>query len=82
MLGDASVRRRRGPHALRRDVQVEPIIVVIAAELAIKAQPTDVHVVARKRIGKWLERRPATLSPAVIEAIYDMARRDTTWRTG
>ena len=63
------------------DVQVEPIIVVIAAELTIKAQPTDVHVVARKRIGKWLERRPATLSPAAVEAIYEMARRDTTWRT-
>ena len=63
------------------DVQVEPIIVVIAAELTIKAQPTDVHVVARKRIGKWLERRPATLSPAAVEAIYEMARRDTTWRS-
>lgn len=62
------------------DVQVEPIIVVIAAELTIKAQPADVHVVARRRIGKWLERRPATLSPAAVEAIYEMARRDTTWR--
>lgn len=64
------------------NVQVEPIIVVIAAELTIKAQPTDVHVVARKRIGKWLERRPATLSPVAVEAIYEMARRDSTWRTG
>jgi hypothetical protein len=63
------------------DVQVEPIIVVIAAELTIKAQPADVHVVARKRIGKWLERRPAILSTAAVEAIYEMARRDTTWRT-
>lgn len=64
------------------DVQVEPIIVVIAAELTIKAQPADVHVVARKRIGKWLERRPETLSPAAVEAIYEMARRDTTWQPG
>ncbi|MFZ0834488.1 MAG: nuclease-related domain-containing protein, partial [Mycobacterium sp.] len=64
------------------DVQVEPVIVVIAAELTIKSQPADVHVVARKRIGKWLERRPATLSPVAVEAIYEMARRDTTWRTG
>jgi len=37
--------------------------------------------VARKSIGKWLERRPATLSPAAVEAIYEWARRDTTWRT-
>lgn len=64
------------------DVQVEPIIVVIASELTIKAQPTDVHIVPRKRIGKWLERRPSTLFPASVEAIYEMARRDTTWRTG
>jgi len=63
------------------DVPVEPIIVVIAAELSITAQPTDVHVIARKRIGKWLQRRPSTLSPSSVEAIYEMARRDTTWRT-
>ncbi len=54
------------------DIQVEPIIVVIAAELTIKAQPADVHVVARKRIGKWLERRPATLS-------LRPSRRSTRW---
>ena len=63
------------------DVPVEPIIVVIAAELTIKAQPTDVHVIARKRIGKWLQRRPSTLGPSSVEAIYNMARRDTTWRS-
>lgn len=63
------------------DVQVEPIIVVIAAELTIKAQSADVHVVARKRIGHWLDRRPPALSPAAVEAIYELARRDTTWRT-
>lgn len=62
------------------DVPVEPIIVVIAAELTIKAQPTDVHVVPRKRIGKWLQRRPSTLAPSSVEAIYEMARRNTTWQ--
>lgn len=62
------------------NVAVEPVIVVMAAELAIKAQPPDVHVVARKRIGKWLEQRPATLSMTAAEAIYEMARRNTTWR--
>ncbi len=63
------------------DVQVEPILVVIAAELTIKAQPAGVHVVAHRHIGKWLERRPATLSPDAVEAVYEMARRDSTWRT-
>jgi hypothetical protein len=31
---------------------VEPIIVVIAAAMTIKAQPPDVHVVGRKQIAK------------------------------
>lgn len=62
------------------DVPVKPIIVVMAAELNIKAQPADVHVVPRKRIGKWLQRRPSTLSPPAVESIYEMARRDTTWQ--
>lgn len=63
-------------------VTVEPVIVVMAADLTIKDQPPDVHVVARKRITKWLIGRPPMLSPEAIEIIYGQARRSTTWRTG
>jgi len=60
-------------------VTVEPIIVVLAAELTIKAMPPDVHVVGRKRIAKWLTGRPPTLAPEGVEIIFEKARRDSTW---
>jgi hypothetical protein len=61
---------------------VEPIIVVIAAELTIKAMPPDVHVVGRKRIARWLASRPAVLTPEGVEVIYGQARREATRASG
>jgi hypothetical protein len=62
-------------------VDAEPIIVVMARELEIKAMPADVHVVARLKIAKWLTRRAVRLSDDVVGAIYEHARRDVTWRS-
>jgi hypothetical protein len=53
----------------------------MAAELTIKAQPPDVTVVGRKRITKWLSDRPPLLVADQVEAIYEIARRDTTWNS-
>jgi len=64
------------------EVAVEPIIVVIAAQLTIKGQPPDVHVVGRRRIVEWLSRRAPVLTNDNVEAIYRRARIDTTWSQG
>lgn len=40
-------------------VDAQPLIVVMASELKIKAQPDDIKVVGRRNIAKWLLRRPA-----------------------
>jgi hypothetical protein len=60
-------------------VNVEPIIVVMAAELTFKGKRPDVHVVGRKQIAKWLTGRPPTLAPEGVEIIFEQARRDVTW---
>lgn len=62
------------------DVAVEPVIVVLAAQLTIKAQPDGVHVVARRQIARWLLRRPTRLDPGAADRIFDQARRDIVWR--
>jgi hypothetical protein len=62
------------------DVDVHPVIVVLAASFTVKAQPPDVTVVARKRIAKWLSSRPPVLNADQVEGIYEYARRDSTWR--
>jgi hypothetical protein len=64
------------------DVAVEPVIVVLAAELTIKAPPDGVHVVARRKIARWFARRPARLAAHDTARIFEQARRSTLWRPG
>ena len=66
--------------ACASDVAVEPVIVVLAAQLTIKAQPDGVHVVARRQIARWFRRRPTRLDPGAAARIFDQARRDIVWR--
>lgn len=62
-------------------VAVHPGIVVLAARLAIREQPRDVHVVDDRTLVRWLSRKDAVLCPGDVEAIFEQARRDATWRT-
>jgi hypothetical protein len=64
------------------EVAVEPVIVVLAAELTIKAAPHGVHVVAHTKVARWLNHLPTSLPPNVVAQIFGVARRDTTWRVG
>ena len=66
--------------ACNETVAVHPVIVVMAAELTSKGQPTDVSVVGRKSIAQWMARRPAVMTPQRVEDIFEYARRDTTWQ--
>ncbi len=62
-------------------VTVKPMLVIMANELNFKGRPTDVDVVARKRVAKWLSNQPQQLAPAEIQSIYAAARRRSTWVT-
>jgi hypothetical protein len=61
-------------------VPVEPVIVVMAEKLTIKARPVGVHVVGRRAIIKWLKSRPSTLTPEGIAEIYQQARSAAIWQ--
>jgi len=60
-------------------VAVMPMLVIMATDLNFKGRPTDVHVVARKRVANFLTSQPPRLGPAEIESIYTAARRRSTW---
>lgn len=62
------------------NVEVQPVIVIMAADLKVKSEPTDVNVVGRKRIARWLTTRPALLTPVRVDEIFEQARRDRTWK--
>jgi hypothetical protein len=63
-------------------VAVKPILVVMGAELSIKAQAHGVTVVTRKRIRSWLEGRPRRLTASEVTMIVNAARRPDTWIAG
>jgi hypothetical protein len=62
------------------EVEVDPVLVVLASELVVKRRPAGVDVVAHRFIHRWLKRSPTMLSPARVSEIFVHARRDVTWR--
>ncbi len=61
-------------------VVVTGVVVPVGADdVTIKALPTDVHVINRMRLARWLGERPPVLSEETVDLIFDMARRSTTW---
>lgn len=65
--------------ACGRPVPVQPLIVVVGCELDVREQPRDVNVIGCRDIAGWLQGRPADLVAADVDAIFEQARRSTTW---
>lgn len=62
-------------------VHVEVLIVtVIADDVIIKNQPHGVTVVPRMQVAKWLLRHGDILTADQLDAVYEVARRSTTWQ--
>lgn len=62
-------------------VHVEGLIVTVNAEdVTIKTQPDGVSVTWRNNLAKWLLRHGDIHTPETLDAIYEAARRSTTWR--
>jgi hypothetical protein len=61
-------------------VTVTPLIVVLCDALTINKQPADVQVVGRRDIALWLRKRPVVLTTEEVNAIWEHARRSTTWQ--
>ena len=62
-------------------VHVKGLIVTVnARDVVVKSQPEGVSVVPRNQVTKWLLRHGDIHSSALVEAIYEAARRSTTWR--
>ena len=64
-------------------VHVTGLIAIISdrTRFTVKSQPPggDVYVLARRQVADWLSHRGAVLSPAQVGAVFEVARRSTTW---
>jgi hypothetical protein len=62
-------------------VHVEGLIVPVdPIEVDVKTPPRDVHVVTRREIAGWLLRHGDVLDQSQQTAVFDAARRSTTWQ--
>ena len=67
--------------ASRLSLPVTGVIVPVGAgSLTIKSQPDGVHVVNRMALIDWLRGVGAVLPEQAISAVFEVARRSTTWR--
>jgi hypothetical protein len=50
-------------------------------KFTVKSQPPggDVHVLTRRKVADWLSQRGTVLSPDQVTAVFEIARRSTTW---
>jgi len=66
-------------------VEVRSCVVVltntVVPNVTYKQMPDDVMVLDRMDIPGWFKRRERVLTDGEIEAIYEVARRSTTWAT-
>ncbi len=62
-------------------VDVTPVVVIMANELVVKALPTDVAVVGRKQIARWLSSQAPRLGSHQVSEIFAAARQRSAWQT-
>lgn len=62
-------------------VHVQGLIVTVnAQDVVIKSEPDGVNVTWRNNLVKWLLRHGDIHAPDALDAIYEAARRSTTWQ--
>jgi hypothetical protein len=67
-------------NALGAHLPVHGVIVPVGARtFTLKTPPADVSVVPRMRLAKWLRKLPVVLNEADIKAIFEAARRPSSW---
>jgi len=44
-----------------------------------RQMPDDVMVLDKMDVPRWFKKRPTVFTPEQVEAIYEVARRSTTW---
>ncbi|HZA40717.1 MAG TPA: nuclease-related domain-containing protein [Actinomycetota bacterium] len=60
-------------------VPVNPVIVVMGAELEVRSAPAEVSVVRRKDLLKWFLSLPPRLAEDRVQALMHAAGRPSTW---
>lgn len=60
-------------------VYVQPVIVLMGAELDVRAAPPDIDVIRRRDLPRWFLRLPGVLQESQAKALMRAAGRPSTW---
>ncbi|WP_232661481.1 nuclease-related domain-containing protein [Pseudonocardia sp. TRM90224] len=72
--------RRAGRHQLAAALDVRPVIAVLGGLLHVVRWPAGVTVTTTTRLVHALRTLPARIDSAATDAIFEVARRSTTWQ--
>ncbi|MFW5472761.1 nuclease-related domain-containing protein [Knoellia sp. CPCC 206450] len=62
-------------------VHVQGLVVTVNAKsVTVKSQPDGVAVVPRMQLASWLRRHGDLHTDEIVERVYEVARRSTTWQ--
>jgi hypothetical protein len=66
---------------LGRPVPVRGMLAIIAEDLVVKEQPSDVFVASPRGVKRWLLDRPRALTDREVLAVCAVATKPSTWTT-
>ena len=66
--------------AVGQQVNVMGIVAMMCDDITIKRPPGDVLVIGSRRLRKWLGGLGPSLTGDQVDAVFDRARRSTTWQ--
>ncbi|MEJ3655623.1 nuclease-related domain-containing protein [Actinomycetes bacterium KLBMP 9759] len=72
--------RGGGHHRLAATLDVRSLIAVLGGLLHVVRWPAGVTVTTTTRLVHSLRTLPARIDPAAVEAVFEVARRSTTWQ--
>jgi|GEM_PF-1050662 len=72
--------RAAGHPELAERLTSRPLLAIVGARLVVRQWPAGVTVVMSEKLLHALRSIPAALDPGEVGAVYEIARRSTTWR--
>jgi hypothetical protein len=67
--------------AVARPVPVVPVLSVVGAPTVVRGHPRDVVVLPVDKLTDWLLTQPARYQDNIVEELFAIARRSTTWQS-
>jgi hypothetical protein len=70
---------RDGHADLANRLKVRALLAIVGARLIVRTQPGEVRLATETTLARYLQQHPGLLEPTDTTAVYEIARRSSTW---